>query len=811
MTSLRYALRQLLKDPGFTLVAVLTLAIGIGANTAAFSWIQSVLLRSIPGVKEPDRLVVLAPRHVTGELIDTMSYVDIRDLAGHQELFDGIVGTQYTPMSLALSAQPEWVWGQIATANFFDVLGVRAALGRTFLPEEETKPGGHAVVVISHAYWQRRFAGDPGVIGKVITLNRHAFTIVGVAERGFRGTMGGLAFDLWAPLMMREQLLPGGADPAFFQARGSRWLHTVARLRSGTSAAQVQTAVDVIARQWEKEYPTSNRNIRFVPIPLWKSPWGAPGVLAPLLSVLFAVTVLVLLIVAANIANLLLARATGREREMSVRMALGASRGRLIRQLLIESLVLAMLGAAVGVPCALWLTDLTRHLFPIVFLPVVLDPQLDWGGLLFMVCAALGTGLVFGLAPAWQSTRPNLCHGLKDGGRTGSAGRHRLRSVLVASEIALALLLLIGAGLCHQSFSYAQSMNRGFVSDHVLLANLRLGVQAYSEADGRLFYRRVLERARTISGVQAACLADYVPLGPEGGSSARISVEGYVPQPTEQMSFPFNTVSPGYFQTLQIPLREGREFEPRDDTAAPRVAIINETLARRFWPGQSPVGRRFTFFGTVTATVIGVAKDGKYRHLNEPATGFFYMPLEQQYTPNMNLHLRVPGNPLSFSEAVQREVRALDPAIQPAITVPLNDVTDFAYLTHRIAAAVLTVLGVSALVLAMMGTYGVMAFTAGQRTQEIGIRMALGAGKPDVMKLLLGQGARLAAWGVAGGLVGALAVTRLLSSLLIGVSAIDPLTFGLASLILGATVLLACWLPARRATNVDPVEALRWE
>ncbi len=810
MNDFKFACRQLLKNPGFTAVAVLTLALGIGANTAAFSWIQTVLLRTVPGVAEMDRLVVLVPRHVTGGVIDTMSYPELKELARHEDLFSGIVASQYSPMSMTVGPEPEWVWGQIVTANFFDVLGVRPVLGRTFLPDEETRPGGHPVVVLSHNFWQRRFKGDSNIIGQTVTLNRHPFTIVGVAAPGFRGTMGGLSFDLWAPVMMHDPLMVAGSHQTLFQMRGNRWLHTVARLAPGVSRGRIEAAVDTIARQWEKEFPTSNQSIRFGVVPLWQSPWGAPGVLLPLLSVLFAVTVLVLLIVAANVASLLLARATSREREIAVRMALGAGRGRLIRQLLTESLLLAMLGVAIGIPCALWLMDFMQQLFPVTFLPVVLDPHLDRHGLIFMLVAAVGTGLLFGLAPAWQSTRPNLCTALKEG-RGMSYGRHGLRGVLVASEMALALLLLIGAGLCYQSFRHARTMNRGFDPEGVLLANVRLGVHGYRGEEGKLFYRKLLDRLRALPGAEVVSLAEYVPLGPEGGSSTRITVEGYAPQATEQMSFKYSVISPGYFDTVRLPLVEGRDFMARDDSDARGAIIINETVARRFWPGQSPLGRRVTIFGNRELTVVGVARNAKYRRLNEPASGFFYIPLEQFYTPNMNVHLRTAADPMVLADAVRREVRALDASVQPAITVPLSEVTDFALLTHRVAASVLTVLGATALLLAMMGIYGVMAFTVNQRTREIGIRMALGAAKADVLKLVLTNGARLALFGVAIGLVAALAMTRLLSSLLVGVSALDPLTFLGASALLVAVALFACWLPARRAAKVDPMEALRYE
>jgi predicted permease len=811
MNDLRFAFRQLLKSPGFSAVAVLTLALGIGANTAAFSWIQTVLLRSLPGVANADRLVVIAPRHVSGNLIDTMSYQDLKDLAAQRGLFNGIVGSQYGPMSMIVGTEPEWVWGQTVTANFFDVLGVRPLLGRAFLPDEGTKPGGHPVVVLSHNFWQRRFKGDSNIVGQTITLNRHPFTIVGVAAPDFRGTMGGLSFDLWAPVMMHDQLTHAGSYETLFQMRGNRWLHTVARLAPGVSVSQARTAVETLARQWEQEYPVSNRDMRFALVPMWKSPWGAPGVLMPVLSVMFAVTCLVLLIVAANIANLLLVRATQREREIAVRLAVGASRMRLVRQLLTESVLLAALGAAAGIPCAVWLVDLTRNLFPVVFLPVVLDPHLDVRALAFMLLAAFGIGLLFGLAPAWQSTRPNLCTALKDGARGASGGQHWLRSSLVAAEIALALLLLISAGLCFQSFQRARAMNRGFDPAGVLLANIRLGVHAYNSQDGKLFYRKLLERLGALPGAEAVSLGDYVPLGPEGGSTTRVSAEGYVPQPNEYMSLPYNIVSPGYFQTLRIPVIEGRDFTLRDDAAAPGAIIINEIVARRFWPGRSPLGRRITIFGDREMIVVGVVKSAKVRWLKEPATGFFYVPLEQFYSPNMNVHLRTAANPMALADAVRREVRALDSAVQPAITLPMIEVTDFSLLTYRVGASVLTVLGATALLLAIVGIYGVMAFTVNQRTQEIGIRMALGAAKRDVLKLVLGQGVRLASAGVIVGLVGALGMTRLLSSLLVNVNALDPLTFLAASVLLAAVALLACYVPARRAMKVAPMIALRYE
>ncbi|MEO8426417.1 MAG: ABC transporter permease [Verrucomicrobiota bacterium] len=807
MQDLKFAFRQLVKNPGFTAVAVLTLALGIGANTTVFSWIQSVLLNPLTGVAESNRLLVIAPRHASGTVSDTASYLDAKDFGEHSEIFSGVIASQMMPISLTVDKEPEWIWGQIVTANFFDVLGVRAAKGRTFLPEEETKPGGHPVVVISDGLWRRRFASDTNILGKTVVLNRHTFTIVGIAPSDFQGTMGGLAFDLWAPLMMYEQLMPG-VDLRYRRARS---LHTIGRLRSGLPLAQAQVAVTTLGKQWEEAYPEPNKNIGFTLFPLWKSPWGAQSVMLPLLSVLFAVTVLVLLIVIANVANLLLARATSREREMAVRLALGASRVRLVRQLLTESVLLALFGGALGIMFASWGIEIMRGLLPWTHLPLAFNIRLDARALGFTTLLALLAGIFFGLAPAWQSTRSNLFSTLKEGGRGASAQRHWLRSCLVATEIALALLLLIGAGLCYQSFQYARRMNMGFDPRNVVIAAIHLSVHGHGEKEGKIFYRRLLERLHDLPFVEAAGMANYVPLGPEGGPTTRVQVEGYVPQPNENMSIAFNIISPRYFATLRIPMVDGRDFTVRDDDTAPGAVVVNETVARRFWPGQSALGRRLKVWGDRTVTVVGVVKDGKYRRLGEPQQSFFYLPFDQFYEANMDVHGRTASNPLTMLDTVRREVRATDSAVQVWVATTLTDVISFAFFTQRIAASLLIVLGAVALLLAVIGIYGVMAFSVSQRTQEIGIRMALGAQRFDVIKLVFRHGFRLAAIGVIVGLVSAVAFTRLLSSLLLGVNAIDPVTFVGVPLTLMAVTLGACYLPARRATKVDPMVALRCE
>jgi len=805
MNDLRFAIRQLLKDPGFTAVAVLTLALGIGANTTVFGWIEHVLLHPLTGVADSDSLVVIAPRHASGTVSDTASYLDARDLAEQRDLFSGVISSQMTAINMDVGTESEWIWGQIVTANFFDVLGVRAARGRTFVAEEETKPGGQPVVVISDSLWQRRFAGSPNTIGKIITLNKRAYTIVGIAPPAFRGTIGGLAFDLWAPLMMHQELIPGSS----IAHREERWLHTMGRLRSGIPLARAQTAVTTLAQRWEVAYPVSNKNVGFSVLPLWKSPWGVQSVLLQVLRALFAMTILVLLIVSANVANLLLARALSREREIAVRLALGAGRVRLTRQLLTESLLLAALGGGLGIVFACWGSQALRQFVPPSHLPIVLDQQVDLRALIFAGSLALITGLVFGLAPVWQSAQSRLSGALQEGGRGATRTRHRLRSGLVALEIALALLLLIGAGLCYQSFQAARRMNLGFDPRNVAVAAIHLGVQGHGAKEGKLFYRKLLDQLRELPGAESVGMANYVPLGPEGGGTTRTQVEGYLPQANENMTIAVNIVSPCYFETLRIPLIDGRDFSSRDDETAAGVVIVNETVARRFWPGQNPLGRRMIVWGDRAVTVVGVVKDGKYRRLSEPQQPFIYLPFYQFYEGNMDIHVRTAANPLSMLNPIRQTVHAVDSGVQVWVSTTLNDVVSFAFFAQRMAALLLALLSAVALLLAAIGIYGVMAFTVGQRTREIGIRLALGAQRLDVFRLVLHQGLLLVVSGIIVGLLGALGLSELLSSVLLGVNPRDPATFLGVPLALLAVALLACYLPARRAARVNPTEALR--
>ncbi len=805
---LRYGARLLLKNPGFTAVAALSLALGIGANAVVFCWIQNVLLRPLPGVRDQERLVVLAGRR--GDAMwDTVSYPDLKDYAALRDVFTGVIGSQITPAFLRAEGTKQWMYGQIVTANFFEVLGVRAALGRTFLPEEDAGPGGQPVVVFSYGFWRRHFGGDPGLVGRSVELNRKPFTVVGVAPEGFHGTMSGVQCDFWAPLAMHQEVANFGS----WDSRNDRWLHTQGRLAPGVDRARAQVAVDVLARQLEEAYPDQNREVRLRVLPLWKSPYGGQAVFLPVLRVLMAVSGAVLLIVTANVANLLLARAAGREKEIAIRLALGGGRVRLLRQLVTESLLLAWLGGGLGVLLASWAAGSLLALMPPTHLPVGYSFGLDGRTLMVTLGLTLMAGLLFGLAPAVQMLRGRIYGALNEGGRGGSAGvaHHRLRGALVIAEVALALLLLVGAGLCVRGFQQARAVDPGFDPSQVLVAGLRIGMNGYTRETGRQFYQQVHQRLGQLPGVNHAALASWIPLGFEGGPGSRLMPEGYAPLPAEDLGASYAIVSPGYFETMRIGMIDGRDFTDQDANPEDWVVIVNEAVARRFWPEESALGRRVSLLGRA-ATVVGVVKTGKYRSLSEPPKMFVYLPYQQGvWDLNLGVVLRTESDPLGLVGAVREEIRALDGEVEVWATSALEDYVEAAFVAHRMAATLLILLGGVALVLSAMGIYGVMAFVVSQRTHEIGVRMALGAQTGDVLWMVLREGMRLGLVGAGLGLLGTLAVGRLLANFLYGVSPFDPWTFLLVAAVLGGVILLACLLPAQRATRVDPLEALRYE
>ena len=808
MPDLRFAFRQFAKSPGFVAVAVLSLALGIGATTTVFCWIQGILLYPLPGADHQDQMVALTTVH-DRQMWDTVSLPDLRDHRELKDVFAGIIGSQMTPACLTVENTSEWIYGQIATANFFDVLGVKPIFGRTFLPDEDQKPGGDPVLVLSETFWRRRFHGDASIIGRTVELNRHSFTVVGVVPAAFRGTMSGLRCDFWAPVSMHREVANFGT----MDNRWDRWLHTQARLQPGVSLAHAQAVVEAFGARLEKTYPDSNRQIRLRVLPFSKAPYGTQPIFGIVLHLLMAVSVGVLLIVAANVANLLLARATGRQKEIAIRLAIGASRVRLVRQLLTESLLLSLLGGILGVLLTFWAVDLLSGWVPHTYLPISVGCTVNFQTLAFAMAMTLVTGVVFGLAPALQSSRPDLNANLKEGGRgSGSAAaHHRLRSFLVVTEIALSLVLLIGAGLCIKSLHRARRADTGFTPDHVLLAGLRLGMNGYTEPTAKIFYGRIEERLATLPGVESVALCSWFPLGFEGGGMHSVDVDGYERKAGEDTTFPYSIISPNYFTVMRIPLVAGRDFTREDDEKTAPAAIINETMATRFWPGQDPVGRKFREDGRIK-TVIGVAKNGKYRSLNESPKPFFYLPYRQGvWDLNLGICVRAAGDPAMLAGVLQRELHALDPRVEIWTTLPMTDYIKAAFVAPALASRLLSWLGAVALILAAIGVYGVMAYVVSQRTQEFGVRIALGADAGDVLRLVLKEGLALASVGIAAGLVLALTVTRLLATFLYGVSPFDALTFVGVPALLASVTLFACWLPAKKATQVDPIEALRTE
>ncbi len=805
---LKYAIRMLMKHPGFTLIAVLSLALGIGANTTVFSWVSAILLEPLPGTSDAGRLVVpeFQGRNDSNISLSYPDYVDYRD---RNSVFSGIIVHDIEALSLGYDDQAERIWAEVVSGNYFDVLGVRPGPGRAFLPEEDTTPGTHPVVVLSHGLWQRRFGGDPETVGRIVQLNKHPFTVIGVAPEGFQGTEVALSLDAWLPMMMHEVMKSGGSR---LKERGEHWLDGLARLKPDVTLAQAQAEMRTLAQHLNQEYPDTNDGIDVTLHPLWRSPQGATRVLGPVLFILMAVAGIVLMIACANVANLLLVRASGRQREIAIRLSLGAGRVRLIRQLLTESLLLALMGGSLAVVMALWTSDALRLFVPRTHFPVSLNVGVDGRVLWFTLLVSLLTGVLFGLVPALQASRPDLVRSLKQESTTTTGGRRkgRLRNILVVSQVSLSLVLLIAAGLFLRSLQRAQTMDPGFNPRNVLLASIDLFPNGYEAEEGRQLFDQIRERVGALPGVQAVSFARHTPLGLGGGSSASFTVEGYAPAEGETPFTFYNMVGPDYFHTMEIPLAHGREFTPQDRSGAAGVLMVNETLAERYWPGEDPIGKRIAFGGD-PLSIIGVARDSKYHNLDDAGVPFVYFPVMQFFRPDMTIHVRTAGDPESFAGAVRHEIAALDPTLPVFAVMPLESSIEAASVQQRIAGSLLGVLGFLALVLAAIGLYGVLSYAAGQRTHEIGIRMALGAQRRDALKLILGQGMMLVIVGLVCGLGISFAVTRLLSSVLYGVSATDPLIFSGVVLLLGLVALGACYIPARRAARVDPLVALRYE
>ena len=811
---LKYAARLLRRSPVFTATAVVSLAIGIGANTTIFTIANALLFKSPPGVVDPGRLVDIG-RSQNGRGFDTNSYPNFVDLRRRSTSFTDVYAYQLDtqPMSLATADGAELVFGDVVSSNYFAVLGARAAAGRLLAPEDGDAPGNSPFIVISHRFWTRRFAADPAIVGRAVDINRVPFTIIGVAPEGFLGTTV-LSSDVWVPMNMIAAVNLS-RDAGILNRRPSVWLSMGARLKPGVTLKQAQSEADAIGRALEREYPDANRGKNFRVAALAPIP-GNSASIDGFLALLMAIVGLVLAIACANVAGVLLARATSRHREIAVRLAIGAGRARLIRQLLIESVLLFGLGAAAALVVARVMTTLLVAMLPTLPLPVDLSLPLDTRAIAFTAAVAFVAAILSGLAPAVQASRADVVGGLKADAAFGPR-RMRLRHAFVVAQVAFSLMLVVGAGLFVRALGNAAAVDPGFDRRNVELAELDLSLGMYTEATGTAFGRDLIARVRALPGVESATLVRVVPLGGSRMGLGGLRIPGLTP-PNGQRTFEadWNIVETDYFPTMRTTLVAGRDFRPTDRAGSQSVVIISETAARQFFPGQDPLGRTmFQQSGrTLTPdaerslTVVGVVRNAKNQGLDEPSRPFVYVPFQQQYSPRMTIAARSTGGQ-RLAPDLRRIVASMDPKLPVVTAQTLEDYTSVEVLPQRIAAAVSGSLGLLGLLLAAIGIYGVTAYMVSTRTREIGIRTALGAQQGDVVRLVLRQGMGLAAVGVAIGLALSAGASALLSSMMFGVEAADPLTFAGSAVLFCAIGLVACYVPVRRATQVEAVDALR--
>jgi predicted permease len=812
MQDIRLGLRSLLKAPVFTAAVVLTLGLGIGANAAVFAIVNRMLLRPMP-VRNAGNLYVLAVQHEGNESPHNVSWLDYLDYRDKGGAFEDVAAYDFGFVGLSADNHAERIVVSYVTSNFFSMLAVPPAAGRVLQPSEGTAPGTDPVIVFGHAYWKKRFNGDPSVVGRAVLVNGKPFTVAGVVPEWFQGPYALIEFDGYLPLSMK----PADEYQTLTTKRDEHDLHVLGYLKPGLTQATAQAAVTVLAKQLEAQYPTTNKTVsaRVIPERLAR-PEANSADTTPAVAATFLVLVgLVLLVGCVNVINLILVRATVRHREIAVRAALGASRARLIREMLTESLMLATLGGLTGALIGKGTASLIGRIpFP-VDLPVHFDLMFDWHVFGYIATIALASGIGVGLLPALRASRTDLNSSLREGGRGASDGGHRqrLRSVLVVSQVAVSLVLLVAAGLFVRSVRSARTMDLGFDPAHVLNVGVDVAQMGYDEARGRAFYDELLRRAAGWPGVESASLAYSVPLG-YYNQSAYLEIDGQPASKTSRRPFaPFNLVSPGYLQTMKPRLVAGRFVNDHDDAHGRPIAVISQFMAHRFWPNQDPLGKRFrsTDLGNTWMEVVGVVKDAKVQWIFADPEPFFYIPIAQHYLSLRTLQLRTAGDPAALAPLVQREIHAMDP------DMPLFDVTPMVrtlegpngFFLIQMAAMFGGGLGLLGLVLALVGVYGVVSYAASQRTQEIGVRMALGADRSDIVRLVLGRGLLLVIAGIGVGVAVALSASRVVANLLFNVSASDPITFIGVSLLLGAMALVASYVPAWRATRIDPASALK--
>jgi predicted permease len=808
-----YAIRMMRQSPLFTIAAILALGLGIGANTAIFSLLNATVLNPLP-VREPSRLVSLQMTDRQTPGYSPISTYNFRDLRDQVAVFDGMAAFAFAAGRLTgRDREPEQLFGISVTGNYFHVLGVEAAVGRTFLPAEDATRGAHPVVVLSDGAWTRLFGRDPALVGRIIRLSGHSFTVIGITPPRFQGTFALFAPDFYVPLAMYDTLVPG---TEWYESRRWRWLNVFARLKPGIDIDEARAATDVVASGLQRAYPDVNKGRSVAVIPLAQAlinpdqhdTFLRTGVL------LSALVAMVLLIACANLANLLLARAAARTREVALRLALGAGRGRIVRQLLTESLLLAGAGGALGLLLAAWTHRLLWAARPVQFQQPAVRLEIDGYVLAFTAGVSLVTGVLFGLAPALHVSRADINTTLKESGRQPSAGgRQRFRAALIVGEVALSLFALVVSGLFLRSLWQAQQIAPGFKPDRLAIGNINLGTGGYTAERAHVFYERLIADLDARPDVEGVAITDRPPLTP--GTAYTINVEGRLPPPGA-MGFTTGLaeVMPGYFQVMGIPLTAGRDFSASDRRGTRAVAIINESMARLHWPGGNPIGQRFDSLVGEAFEVIGIVRDSKYNTLGEGPTPFFYIPTLQRASLGfgaVNLIVRSRSDAVAVLPTVRAVLRELDPDVPLANPATMNDVLAQALWAPRLITALVSAFGVLATLLAAIGLYGVMAYTVTLRAHEIGLRMALGATRGNILGGVVGRGMTLTVVGVAIGVIGALAAARGLGGLLYDVGPTDPVAFVGMPLLLALVAFAACYFPARRASRVDPLITLRGE
>ncbi|UWZ83943.1 ABC transporter permease [Occallatibacter riparius] len=801
----RYALRQLRKSPGFTITATVMLTVAICANSTVFSWIDGTMLRPIPGARDTGDLVSLQRGERNFSPVPPFSYLDYRDLREQNHSLSGMLAFHHDWTTLTGGAQPERAYIANVTANYFDVLGIKPVLGRFFLPEEETRPDAVPNVVLGYSVWKMRYAADPAIVGKSIEIARHPVTVIGVAPEGFVGAMPGLRDDLWITL----DPLGTSAWRMTHRSGGAVWLNVIGRLRPGVSRDQAAQDLDTLMQHIVAAYPNDHLGENRISLdPMWRSPFGANGFMAATLPILLAFAAVVLLLTSANVATLTLVRFVSRRRELAIRQSLGANRMQLVRQMVLEGVMLSIVAGAGALALTTWTSKTFAWFFRASSGPTTLNGRMDHNVVIGIAVFSLLAGIFCGALPAWRSSHAPAIEVLKaeSGSISGGSRNRRLLSALVVAQIALSLPLLLCSGLLLRTLRNLAGANPGFEQDHILTASVGLNIAGYSGDEEQLIRHKILDRVSVLPGVKVASFTDWIPMSlSHKGDDAY--PEGYVPHPHESLEVYHAEVGPRYFESLRIPILEGREFTPDDGEKAPRVMIVDQTAARRYWPGQDPLGKKLMVWGR-PFTVVGVAKNSIHMLMNESPEPMVYMSFFQAGYETI-VQVKTEGNPADLAPAVENAIHTIDTRLPVFDVRPMRETTQLASSFAVIESTLAGMFALIGLVLAATGIYGVVAYRTQMRTHEIGVRMALGASRVDVLRLVLLQGLGLTGIGLALGLAFALALTRFIARLLYGIGANDPVTVVSVVMLLGAMSLLACYLPARRAMRRNPVSAIR--